>query len=70
MLHYIIITLQIIYNKRRGKWASHRWHNWEGRRDSFDLDYGLYSYDGDQSYAKPSNGIAVRITSLIIYMTK
>ena len=69
-LHCIFITLQIIYNKRRGKWSSHTRHNWEGRRDSFDLDYGLYSHNVDQSDANSSDGIEVRIASLIIYMTK
>jgi uracil-DNA glycosylase len=50
--------LQVIFNGRKGKQAR---YNLKDRRNSFDLDFDLFSSDGDKS-----NGIPVRITCPIL----
>ena len=56
----LFFSLQVIVNGRKGKQA---WYNFENRRNSFDLDYDLYSIDVDKS-----NGIPVRIICLILIL--
>jgi hypothetical protein len=50
----------IIVNGRKGKQARYNLNN---RRNSFDLEYDLFSFDGDKS-----NDIPVRITCFILIL--
>ncbi|CAB4042705.1 Hypothetical predicted protein [Paramuricea clavata] len=58
LLVLVLVSILIIFLKRTRKWPGYARYNLENRRNSFDLDYNLYSHDADKPYSNPTNGIA------------